>query len=87
MAHFFVRHTVKDFDTWKPAYDEDGTNRTSFGISDLALHRGVDDSNDVTAVFNVENVARAQEYLQSPELREGMEKAGVQGMPEMWFTD
>ena len=83
MPHLFVRHSVENFDAWKPAFDEDATNRSSFGISNLALHQGIDNPNDVTAVFNVESVARAQEYLQSDELREGMEKAGVQGMPDM----
>ena len=87
MPHLFVRHTVESFDAWKPAFDDDAGNRSSFGISNLALHQGIDNPNDVTAVFNVENVARAQEYLQSPELKEGMEQAGVQGMPEIWFTD
>jgi hypothetical protein len=51
------------------------------------VHRGVDNTNELTVVLEVASVSRAQEYLQSPELREGMEQAGVQGMPEMWFTD
>jgi hypothetical protein len=53
----------------------------------MGVHRGADNPNEITAVFEVESISRAQEYLQSPELREGMEKAGVQGMPDMWFTD
>lgn len=87
MPHLFVRHGIENFDAWKPAFDEDASNRISFGITQVGLHRDVDDPNKITAVFEVESVERAQEYLQSPELREGMEQAGVQGMPEMWFTD
>ena len=87
MPHLFVRHTVENFDVRKPAFDDDGSHRSSYGISEMGVHRGADNPNEITAVFEVESISRAQEYLQSPELREGMEKAGVQGMPDMWFTD
>ena len=87
MSHLFVRHTVENFDTWKSAYDEHGATRSSFGISDLALHRGADNPNDVTMVFDLESLARGREFVGSDDLKEAMMNAGVQGMPEIWFTD
>ncbi len=87
MAHMFVRHTVANFDAWKPAYDGDSSNRKSFGITDIGLHLNVGDSNDVTLVFEVESVERAREYTESEDLRDAMMRAGVQGRPDIWFTD
>ena len=88
MPHLFVRHTVEDFDVWKLAYEADrGAQHSSYGISEIGLHRGADNPNDITAVFEVESIARAQEYVGSDQLKEAMMQAGVQGMPEIWFTD
>ena len=87
MSHLFVRHTVENYDTWKSAYDEDAVSRQSFGLKEIALHRGAENANDVTAVFELESLGRAQEYVGSDDLKEKMMKAGVQGMPEIWFTD
>ena len=87
MSHLFVRHTVENFDTWKSAYDEDAVNRQAFGLEEIALHRGADNPNDVTAVFDLESLARARESAGSDDLKEVMMQAGVQGMPEIWFTD
>ncbi len=88
MPHLFVRHTVEYFDKWKLAYDADASaNHSSYGLSNIGLHRGIDNPNDVTAVFKVESVARAQEYMGSDQLKEAMMEAGVQGPPETWFTD
>ena len=53
----------------------------------LGLHRGLEDSNDVTAVFDLDSVDRAKEFLGSEDLKKAMMEAGVQGMPDIWFTD
>ena len=87
MAHLFVRHTVADFDKWHSAFEEDEPNRDSHGLKLLGLHRGLEDSNDVTAVFDLDSVDRAKEFLGSEDLKKAMMEAGVQGMPEIWFTD
>ena len=87
MSHLFVRHTVEDFDAWKPIYDEHDATRSSFGLKEIALHRGADNANDVTAVFELESLARGREFAGSDDLKEVMMRAGVQGIPEVWFTD
>ncbi len=87
MAHQFVRHTVDDYDKWRAAYDDDEANRQKSGLKELGVHRGADNPNDITVVFEVESLERAIEFTKSPELKEAMMAAGVQGMPDIWFTD
>ncbi len=87
MAHLFVRHNVSDFDRWHSAFEDDKQNRDSHGLKLLGLHRGLEDSNDVTAVFDLDSVDRAREFLGSEDLKKSMMEAGVQGMPDVWFTD
>jgi hypothetical protein len=31
MSYFIVRHTVEDYNKWKPAFDEDGKTRAAAG--------------------------------------------------------
>ena len=87
MAHQFVRHTVADYDKWRVAYDDDEATRQEYGLKELGVHRGADDPNDLTIVFEVESIERATEFAQSEDLKAKMMEAGVQGMPDIWLTD
>ncbi len=87
MAHQFIRHTVADYDKWRVAYDDHESTRQQYGLKELGVHRGAEDSNDLTVVFEVESVERANEFAKSVDLKNVMMDAGVQGMPDIWFTD
>jgi hypothetical protein len=87
MASMFIKHRVADYGKWKPAFDEHETARRQAGATGHSLHRSTDDPNVVTATFHVDDVARAREFVASPDLRAVMERAGVQGQPEIWITE
>ena len=87
MSNVFVRHTVADFQTWKAGYDDHGTVRREYGLTDVGLYRGADDPNDVTIVLATDDAARAKEFVASDDLRETMGRLGVVSAPEVWFAD
>ena len=87
MAHQFVRHTVADYDKWRVAYDDHEPTRQEYGLKELGVHRGADDPNDITIVFEADSIDRANEFAESIDLKEKMMEAGVQGKPDIWFTD
>ena len=87
MASMFIKHRVTDFSTWKPVFDEHETARREFGTTAHSVHRDADDPNVVIIAFRVASIARAREFTASPELRAAMERAGVVGPPEFWFTE
>ena len=87
MTHQFIRHTVADYDNWRVAYDDHESTRQNYGLKELGVHRGVKDPNDITVVLEVENLDRANEFAESVDLKNAMMDAGVQGMPDIWFTD
>ena len=87
MSTIVVRHTVKDFDAWKPYYDEHGAARESYGIKDDGVYRGASDSRNVVLVFQVDDYDRAHEFFDSDDLRETMQKAGVVTAPTVWAVD
>jgi uncharacterized protein (DUF1330 family) len=87
MPTIIVRHTVKDFDAWKPYYDEHATSRERYGIHDGGLYREAEEPRNVVMVFQTDDIDRAQEFFTSEELRETMQKAGVVSEPTVWILN
>ncbi len=87
MASMFIRHRVADFAKWKQAFDEHETSRRQSGFTAHSLHREADDPNVVIIAFRVTDINRAKEFATSDDLRSTMERAGVQGPPEIWFAE
>jgi len=87
MSTVVVRHTVKDFDAWKPYYDDHTATRASYGIKDDGVYHGASDSHNVVLIFQVDDYDRAQEFFDSDDLRATMQKAGVVSAPTVWVID
>lgn len=83
-----VSHKVKDFDTWKKAFDDNKQMRVdSAGLIDRGLGYEVGDNHSVTVVFAVTDLKKAKAFSQSKTLKDIMDKAGVEGKPAMFFFD
>ncbi len=87
MPSMFIKHGVADYAKWKSAFDEHEAMRRENGTTGHSLHRDADDPNVIIAVLRVSDLNRAKEFASSEELRSTMERAGVQGPPEIWFAD
>lgn len=86
MVRMFVRHPVQDFATWKQAYDDFDSERSSMGVRDHAVFQAAEDPNDVTVWHDFDDLAAARTFASSERLREVMTGAGVAGEPQIWFT-
>jgi len=80
-----VRHKVKDFDKWLPLYEAHDSARKANGLTELGLGRGLDNSNEVTAVFKTDDLQKAKDFANSPGLKEAMQKSGVTGPPAISY--
>ena len=87
MASMFVRHRIADYGKWKPVFDEHEGVRRAQGVTAHSLHRDVDDPNIIIIAFRVGDLNRAKGFAGSQDLRSAMERAGVQGPPEIWFME
>jgi quinol monooxygenase YgiN len=87
MASMLVQHKVKDFSEWKSVYDSVADLRASNGELSDQIFRDVSDPNNLTVVFKWNSLANAQKYANSPELKAAMEKAGVEGRPDIHFLN
>lgn len=86
MVRMFVRHRVADYDAWRPVYDSIDAQRDAAGVTGKAVFQAVGDPNDVTVWHDFATTEAAQAFAASPDLRSAMERAGVEGAPEIWLT-
>ncbi len=78
---------VKDYDSWKKAFDSSKQMRMDAGLTDRAVGYSVGDNHSVTIVYVVNDKKKAEDYFNSPALKERMKASGVEGMPEtFWYT-
>jgi hypothetical protein len=87
MATIVVRHKVADYNKWKPVFDEDEKNRREYGWTTHSVHRDAADPNMVVVIGRVKDINRAREFTRSESLKAAVMKAGVQGVPEIWFLN
>ena len=87
MAYMFVRHSVKDFDAWKSVFDSFSDLRKRSGELSYQILRQDNGSSSIFALFEWDNLDNARKYAASPELKAGMERAGVTGKPEIFFLE
>jgi hypothetical protein len=85
MNYLLVHHRVKNFDQWKTLYDGHLPVRQQAGVKEVRLLRGADDPNDVMLLFEASDLAKAQAFVTSEDLRDVMTKAGVIGTPELTY--
>lgn len=87
MARLFVRHDVTDYKVWRQAYDDFDSERKTFGVTGHAVFQSADDPNDVTAWHDFATTESAKNFASSSRLKEVMGKAGVKGVPQIWFVN
>jgi len=86
MVRMFIRHRVRDFESWKEVYDELSEERRARGARESAVYRSTDDPCVVTVWSDFDDLDDARSYVLWGGLHEAMERAGVEGEPTIWFA-
>jgi quinol monooxygenase YgiN len=87
MVNILIQVKVKDFVEWKKVFDSAAGLRTSNGELSTQIFRDASDPNSLTIVNKWNSLANAQKFAHSPELKAAMEKAGVEGLPNINFLN
>jgi hypothetical protein len=86
MIRMFVRHNVKDYGAWRKVYDEFDAERRQMGVTSHAVFQAIDNPNDVTLWHDFDTPGKAMEFAESDKFRDAMQKAGIDGQPQIWFA-
>ncbi len=81
-----IHHKVKDYPSWRKAYDDHEKSRVAAGITNGKVFRGADDQNDVLILQDVADKGKARAWLGGEDLKAAMQKAGVVGPTGFQFS-
>ena len=85
-VRMFVRHEVADCGAWRKAYNAFAPTQKKLGVIYKAAYQSTDDPNDVPVIHDFHSLEKAKVFAASAELKAAMEKAGVKGAPQIWYT-
>lgn len=87
MQTILVKHTVKDYDTWKTHFDDHGEMRAEYGGRGYRLFRTPEDANELVIELDWDSAENAKSFLEDSDVRDVMTEAGVVGEPEITFLE
>ncbi|KRE52450.1 hypothetical protein ASG92_25320 [Arthrobacter sp. Soil736] len=87
MAFSLVLHRVADYDAWRTVYDSVAEAEKDAGVTDQSVHRMADDPDNVLVIHHFNTVAAAKAFFDNPDLKDAMQRAGVQGEPRIEFFE
>lgn len=76
-----IRHKVKSFAAWLPAYEAHDSVRVKYGLHNYVIGRSVSDSNMIMIALKADDTAKAMAFGKDPSLKAAMQKGGVVGAP------
>jgi len=85
-----LRHVVRDFDAWKRVWDERQDARLSGKVTGHRLARSAAAPNEVEVVMEFatrEDAEAYRDYMEQPQTREALARAGVEQHAAMWIGE
>ena len=87
MALYYGKHKVRDYESWRPYFDNDQPRLQKVGAKCLNVMRSTNDPNEVHFIFDVPDLQAFFGALQDPETAGIMQQAGVLEQPTMYRLD
>ncbi|MGE5124355.1 MAG: antibiotic biosynthesis monooxygenase [Acidobacteriaceae bacterium] len=87
MTATMVQTRVKDYTTWRKAFDSMQELRNSGGATTDRIYRDADDPNKVTVILRWKSLVNARNYLTSAEFKDALARAGVLGQSTIYYFD
>ena len=87
MVHVLIRHKVADYSRWKQVFDSHLNTRKRAGEVACQLFHNVEDPRELFLLMDWQTVEEARKFMDSAELRQRMQEAGVQGAPEIQYLE
>jgi len=86
MKRMLCTNKVKDYDLWKPIFDENSAAAQQAGLELENLWRDMEDSNQVFFILKVHDVDAARKFISDPAAAEAGQRSGVID-GECWFVE
>lgn len=87
MALSLVLHRVADYDAWRKVYDSFADAQKAGGVTKESVHRLAGDPDNVLVLHYFDTVDAARAFFANPDLKDAMQRGGVQGEPRIEYFD
>ena len=87
MGLMIVRHKVKNYGSWKKAFDGHAGAQKAAGLTKPRLFRSADDPNEIVILLDYKDLKMAKMFGASADLKETMKAAGVVDKPTIHFVE
>ena len=87
MSVVLVQLKTTDYAAWKNVFEGTAAMREAAGLTNTRILRSADDPNEVFVRSDTNDLAKAKQFLTSPEVRTMMEKSGLVGPPAIHFLN
>ena len=87
VTHLHVGFKVKNYERFKEGYDANIKQRKAAGEISFQVFRNIDDPNTMTVLSVQESAEQVQAFMDSPDLKERMEAAGITEMGQMLIME
>jgi len=87
MGVLVIRHKVADYGIWRPEFDRHAKAQRSAGLTNPRVFRSSDDPNEVVILFTTNDIAKAKDFVASPDLKSTMAEGGVVDSPSFYFLE
>ncbi len=82
LPRVLTTYSVKDWETWKKAFEEGKQERLDNGIKDRQYGHDADDNHKISVVTAISDTAKANAYWSSDALKKRREAGGVSSEPK-----
>lgn len=82
-----VKHPVSNYAKFKSVFMASDSMTQANGLHTIGVGRGMEDTNMVVVILKADDIAKAQAFAASPELKTAMDSAAVSGPPTIEFLD
>jgi len=86
MAMMIIHHRVQNYEAWRPVYDAHEPARNAAGLTNGRVFRSAEDPDDLVILFDMADQKKAEAFAASEDLKIAMQRAGVQGRPDVQFA-
>ncbi len=77
MVYVMAKLKIKDYDKWKPVFDERKSLRKEAGSKEGTLYRNSENSNELVIFFDWEDMEKAEKFFKSESLKKALNKGGA----------
>ncbi len=81
-----IQHKVRDFDAWKPVFDEQEPVRQTYGCTGHFVFRDSDLPTDLTVLLQFPSRQAAEAFLAGPSMEQAMQRGGVESAPRLTWV-